>query len=64
VVTIYRGKFGVSIVRCCVRARSRVGWLAAYDLKMEHTMSNSISTLLLRNLSDVLAKMTITPGCL
>ena len=33
---------------------AKVGWLAAYDLKMENMMSsNSISTLLLRNLSDV-----------
>jgi hypothetical protein len=32
---------------------AKVGWLTAYDLKTENTMSNSISTLLLRNLSDV-----------
>ena len=32
---------------------AKVGWLAAYDLRTENTMSNSISTLLLRNLSDV-----------
>jgi hypothetical protein len=35
---------------------AKVGWLAVYDL--ENTMSNSISTLLLRNLRDVFGEMT------
>src|ERR1700746_4095915 len=32
---------------------AKVGWLAVYDLNRRGTMSNSISTLLLLNLSDV-----------
>jgi hypothetical protein len=32
---------------------ANVGWLAVCDLEKENTMSNSISTLLLRNPSDV-----------